>query len=133
MSQQANIPGDELSPLGERFAVQAPAAEADPQGGGARLRPVGRFHLADRARHHLPPRCPRLCRVARVLRMEVGEFSGQAEARRPPLTRHHERPVYAVSPNSLSYERISSSFEGSVLRSVIIHEPPGHRSETHRA
>jgi len=46
-----------------------------------------------------------------------------------PRTRHNKRPVYAISENSVTYERISSSFAGSILRSVIIHEPPGHRAE----
>lgn len=46
-----------------------------------------------------------------------------------PLTRRTERPHYAIGGNSLTYERLSASFPGNVLRSVIIHEPPGHRSE----
>jgi transcriptional regulator with XRE-family HTH domain len=74
------------------------------------------------------PSLSSLVSVARVLGTEVGEFLAQPRGD-VPLTRHAERPVYAISPNSLTYERISSSFSGNVLRSVIIHEPPGHRSE----
>ena len=45
------------------------------------------------------------------------------------MTRHAERPHYAIGVGSFTYERLSSSFPGNVLRSVIIHEPPGYRSE----
>jgi transcriptional regulator with XRE-family HTH domain len=74
------------------------------------------------------PSLSSLVSVSRVLRTEVGEFLSQPRAD-GPITRHDQRPVYAVSPNSVTYERISTSFAGNVLRSVIIHEPPGHRSE----
>ena len=74
------------------------------------------------------PSLSSLVSVARVLNMDVGAFLSQPRAE-GGITRHDERPVYAVSPNSLTYERISASFPGNVLRSVIIHEPPGHRSE----
>lgn len=74
------------------------------------------------------PSLSSLVSVSRVLGVEVGEFLAQ------PLgdisfTRHQQRAVYAIGPNSLSYERVSSSFSGNILRSVIIHEPPGHRDE----
>ena len=74
------------------------------------------------------PSLSSLVSVARVLGTEVGEFLSQPTGDLP-ITRHDQRPVYAVSPHSLSYERVSSTFPGNVLRSVIIHEPPGHRSE----
>lgn len=74
------------------------------------------------------PSLSSLVSVARVLNMDVGAFLSQPRTE-GGITRHDERPVYAVSPNSLTYERISASFPGNVLRSVIIHEPPGHRSE----
>lgn len=74
------------------------------------------------------PSLSSLVAVARVLGTEVGEFLAQPKGDLP-ITRHDQRPVYAVSPHSLTYERISSTFPGNVLRSVIIHEPPGHRSE----
>ncbi|WP_299346510.1 cupin domain-containing protein [uncultured Maritalea sp.] len=44
-------------------------------------------------------------------------------------TRFGKRLSFRVGEGPLSYERISTSFEGSSLRSVIIHEPPGHRAE----
>jgi transcriptional regulator with XRE-family HTH domain len=74
------------------------------------------------------PSLSSLVSVSRVLGTEVSEFLAQPKGDKP-LTRHDARQVYAVSGNSLSYERISSSFPGNILRSVIIHEPPGHRSE----
>ena len=74
------------------------------------------------------PSLSSLVSVARVLGLHVSDFLAQPRAD-SPRTRQDERPVYAISRNSLTYERISSSFPGSVLRSVIIHEPPGHRNE----
>lgn len=74
------------------------------------------------------PSLSSLVSVSRVLGMEVGEFLTQPRSL-GGITRHDQRLVYAVSANSLAYERISSTFPGNVLRSVIIHEPPGHRSE----
>ena len=46
-----------------------------------------------------------------------------------PLTRKDDREVYFVQTNNLRYERLSTVFAGNILNSVIIHEPPGHRSE----
>lgn len=74
------------------------------------------------------PSLSSLVSVSRVLGLHVSEFLAQPPAD-TPQTRHDERPVYAISESSVTYERISSSFPGSVLRSVIIHEPPGHRAE----
>jgi transcriptional regulator with XRE-family HTH domain len=44
-------------------------------------------------------------------------------------TRAHERVNFQVAAGALSYERLSAQFPGSTLRSVIVHEPPGHRNE----
>jgi transcriptional regulator with XRE-family HTH domain len=74
------------------------------------------------------PSLSSLVGVSRVLDMHVSDFLAQPRGG-APLTRRAERPHYAVGGNSLTYERLSASFPGSVLRSVIIHEPPGHRSE----
>jgi transcriptional regulator with XRE-family HTH domain len=74
------------------------------------------------------PSLSSLVSVSRALRMEVGEFLSQPRGEEA-LTRHDKRPLYAIGGNSLSYERVSSAFPGNVLRSVIIHEAPGHRSE----
>ncbi len=74
------------------------------------------------------PSLSSLVSVSRVLDLHVSEFLAQPRVD-TPQTRHDKRPVYAISESSVTYERISSSFPGSVLRSVIIHEPPGHRAE----
>lgn len=74
------------------------------------------------------PSLTSLVAVSRVLQVQVSEFLAQPKVT-VPLTRQSERPHYAVGGNSLTYERLSSSFPGNVLRSLIIHEPPGHRSE----
>lgn len=74
------------------------------------------------------PSLSSLVSVSRVLGLHVSEFLAQPRVD-TGQTRHDERPVYAISPNTLSYERISASFPGSKLRCVIVHEPPGHRSE----
>jgi transcriptional regulator with XRE-family HTH domain len=74
------------------------------------------------------PSLSSLVGVSRVLKMHVSDFLAQPRGT-VPLTRQLERPHYAISGNSRTYERLSASFPGNVLRSVIIHEPPGHRSE----
>lgn len=95
--------------------------------------------VADRARLSLSfisqiergiaaPSLSSLVSVSRVLGVEVGEFLAQPRGD-ISFTRHQQRAVYAIGANSLSYERVSSSFSGNILRSVIIHEPPGHRDE----
>ena len=46
-----------------------------------------------------------------------------------PFTLMGERQSFTIEKLALRYERISASFPGSVLNCVIIHKPPGHRSE----
>lgn len=73
------------------------------------------------------PSLSSLASVARVLGTDVREFLVQPSGEHSS-TRRSERPVYAIGENSLTYERLSASFPGNVLRSVIVHEPPGHWS-----
>lgn len=73
------------------------------------------------------PSLTSLVNVCRVLNSAVGDFLIQPHGK--PVTRHDERPVYALGGNAVTYERLSASFPGNVLRSVIFHEPPGFRSE----
>ena len=77
------------------------------------------------------PSLSSLVSVSRVLDVNVGDFltSQPQPDEDEVLTKHSQRPVFAVSESSFTYERLSSSFPGHVLRSVIIHEPPGYRSE----
>ncbi|EAR51242.1 probable transcriptional regulator [Oceanicola granulosus HTCC2516] len=47
-------------------------------------------------------------------------------------SRRSERRVYSAHPGSsaaMAYERISTTFPGATLSSVIMRQPPGHRSE----
>lgn len=74
------------------------------------------------------PSLTSLINVCRVLRSEVGDFLQQPRGDKP-VTRHDQRPIYALGSNAITYERVSASFPGNVLRSVIFHEPPGFRSE----
>lgn len=74
------------------------------------------------------PSLSSLASVARVLGSDVSQFLAQPSGD-VPLTRHNQREIYTVGDKSMSYERLSAAFPGNVLRSVIIHEGPGHRSE----
>jgi transcriptional regulator with XRE-family HTH domain len=72
-----------------------------------------------------------LVTVCRVLKVEIGSFFQQPKLE-VPVTRREHRPIYGlggISGNAVTYERLSASFPGNVLRSTIIHEPPGFRSE----
>tara|TARA_R110000751_G_scaffold259709_5_gene359068 strand:- start:21853 stop:22491 length:639 start_codon:yes stop_codon:yes gene_type:complete len=76
------------------------------------------------------PSLSSLVSVSRVLGVNVGDFlTTKAQGSDGFQSGQSGRPVFAVSESSVSYERISSAFPGHVMRSVIIHEPPGHRSE----
>jgi len=66
--------------------------------------------------------------VAEVLDVSVRDLLSQPEST-GPLTRQNQRELYAVGDKALQYERLSANFKNHVLRSVIVHEPPGHRTE----
>ncbi len=74
------------------------------------------------------PSLASLASIAEVLKTDITAFLKQ-----PPKTGQttHEvnRLAYSVSGADVSYERLSTSFPGSKLHSVIVHEPPGHRIE----
>ena len=74
------------------------------------------------------PSLSSLAAISGVLRTHVTAFLAPP---RPdaPFTLHGERRSFAIEKHALRYERISASFPGSVLNGVIIHKPPGHRSE----
>lgn len=70
--------------------------------------------------------------VCRALKTDVGSIfqSPRVEA---PITRREARPVYSIGGKpggTVTYERLSANFPGNVLRSTLIHEPPGFRSES---
>lgn len=127
MSQQIKVAESGLEPLGDRLRARRQELRLTlKEVALASGLSVGFISQIERG--ITSPSLSSLVSVARVLDMEVGEFLAQPKPE-GAITRHDQRPVYAVSPDSLAYERISSSFAGSILRSVIIHEPPGHRSE----
>ncbi|MCV9999737.1 XRE family transcriptional regulator [Pararhizobium sp. YC-54] len=126
----ADTSGAEIDPLGERLRRQRKAQKLTLQ------------EVADRAglsvgfisqieRGITVPSLVSLISVCRVLKVEVGSFFNQPKPA-TPVTRHENRPVYglgAFAGRDVTYERLSASFPGNVLRSTLIHEPPGFRSE----
>jgi len=69
-----------------------------------------------------------LASLAGVLDTPIGNFLDQP-ASGVATTRGINRHAYSVAGADVSYERLSTSFTNSQLHSVIVHEPPGHRSE----
>ncbi len=74
------------------------------------------------------PSLSSLVAVSRVLGVHVGDFLTQPKVT-APTTRQAEREHYKIGTSPVSYERLSSSFPGNQMRAVLIHEPPGYRSE----
>lgn len=74
------------------------------------------------------PSISSLVSVANTLGVPVRDLLSQPE-NTEPLTRQATRPVYSIPDGDLQYERLSTNFSGSVIRSVIVHEPPGHKTE----
>lgn len=74
-----------------------------------------------------PPSLSSLVGIAEVLQTPISDFLSQPTAQ--GTTRGDGRVQYSVDANGVRYERLSSSFPGSLLYSVIVHEPPGHRGE----
>lgn len=73
------------------------------------------------------PSLTSLVKVSRILGRPMSAFLSL-----PPghaSTHPGQRPHYVVGTGSLVYERISTSFDGSQLTTVIIHQPAGCRSE----
>lgn len=96
-------------------------------------------HVAERAglttgfisqveRGQAAPSLSSLNAISRVLGMNPFSFFDLPSAPEA-LTRQGERPAYGIAPNTGRYERVTTPFPGNVLRSVIIHEDPGQRSE----
>ena len=74
------------------------------------------------------PSLSSLVSISRVLQTEIGAFLQQPRAQ-ASYTRHGQRQTYSIEGQTVSYERVSSSFAGQTMHSVIIHMPPGYRSE----
>jgi transcriptional regulator with XRE-family HTH domain len=74
------------------------------------------------------PSLASLASIARVLGLPLSTLLEQPNEGQE-MTRGARREAYAVPGADTSYERLSTRFEGSKLHSVIVHEPPGYRSE----
>ncbi|MBO6602316.1 helix-turn-helix domain-containing protein [Rhodophyticola porphyridii] len=74
------------------------------------------------------PSLSSLAGLAEVLQRPISDFLVQPGAD-GNTTRQNRRVTYSVDMSGPSYERISTKFSGSQLTSVIVHEPPGRRSE----
>ncbi len=74
------------------------------------------------------PSLSSLVSISKVLRVPVGQYLDQP-VDGGTYSMQAGRKLYGVAPGERIYERLSTSFPGSLLRSVIIHEPPGHRGE----
>ncbi len=69
-----------------------------------------------------------LATIASVLEFPINAFL-DGSTKNEEVTRSVDRSKFGVPGLEVSYERISSSFAGSTIHSVIVHEPPGHRVE----
>ncbi|MBT0958257.1 cupin domain-containing protein [Alphaproteobacteria bacterium KMM 3653] len=74
------------------------------------------------------PSLTSLANVSRALGASLGDFFAQPAAE-GHLTHSAKREKFSIGDNGLVYERVSASFPDKMLNSVIIHEPPGYRSE----
>ena len=73
------------------------------------------------------PSLSSLAGLSEVLGVPISDFL--ASPKPDPTSRRTGRVSYCVPGAPVAYERLSTTFPGSVLHSVVVHEPPGHRSE----
>ncbi len=69
--------------------------------------------------------------IAEALGSHITDFLG-APPNAAEVSRDTLRELYAVPGGTFAYERLSTTFPGSQLTAVLIHEPPGSRSEPMR-
>lgn len=127
--KEATAEGD-IAPLGERLRKRRKALKLTLQDVADRAGLSVGF-ISQIERGITVPSIVSLVSVCRVLKMEVGSFFTQSHADRA-ITRRESRPIIglgAITSANVTYERLSASFPGNVLRSTLIHEPPGFRSE----
>lgn len=77
------------------------------------------------------PSLASLTSIADVLGAHVSEFL-QPPQNPDKITREGLREGYAVPGATLRYERLSTTFPGSQLTALVLHYPPGYRSEPMR-
>ena len=93
-------PETSFPPAWGKVSVQAPAAEADPQGGAPA--PACRRFISQIEGAFTSPSLSSLVSVCAWLRMEVGEFLAQSEAHRPPYPGTTNRLSMRSKPEFLS-------------------------------
>lgn len=77
------------------------------------------------------PSLTSLIAVCAILEMKASDFLSSQPAP-ASFTRHNDRITFGLGgplKTNVVYERLSAAFPGNVLRSVIMHEPPGYQSE----
>lgn len=77
------------------------------------------------------PSLASLTSIAHALGSHVSDFL------QPPRNEHEKtqadmRQMYSLPGGAISYERLSTTFPGSQLTSVVVHHPPHHKSEPMR-
>lgn len=120
----------DLAPLGERLRVRRKELGLTLQDvAGKAGFSIGFISQIERG--ITVPSLVSLVAVCRALGVEIGAVLQQPRSE-GPVTRQDSRPVYGLAQggqDAVTYERLSASFPGNVLRSTLIHEPPGFRSE----
>lgn len=74
------------------------------------------------------PSLSSLTSIAKVLGKETSDFLQQPRSE-ASYTRHERRRPYQIEGQDMAYERISSSFPGQKIHSVMVHMPPGYRAQ----
>lgn len=74
------------------------------------------------------PSLSSLAAISRVLRTNIAEFFA-IPGEDSLSTRAEKRRHYSLDRHNTDYERITANFEDNLLNGVIMHEPPGYRSE----
>ncbi len=78
------------------------------------------------------PSLSSLVSLSEALDTHISRFLDQPDGSER-VTRQTSRTAYSIEgpeeESAARYERVSSHFDGSQLHSVVVHEPPGHRSE----
>lgn len=85
--------------------------------------------LSQVERDKATPSLGTLASVAAALGVDVDVFIA-APKPADSVTREGERPRFALTDSSLSYERVTTSLPGGTLSSLIVHIPEGYASET---
>lgn len=85
--------------------------------------------LSQVERDKATPSLGTLASLAAALGVDVDVFVATPKPA-DSVTREGERPRFALTDSSLSYERVTTNLPGGTLSSLIIHIPEGYASET---